>query len=209
MKTEDLIEQLSQESAAQAKRPGHSEFFACAGCGLALAAAIVIAAYGIRPDYLSSAWTIGLKTAFGVAALLALLPLVSRALEPATSVSRLAAPALAFAVLSLIIAFTALALDHSWNGLMLNMGIPICLERVPLIAAPGAALMFWTARKYAPTRLGVAGAAIGAFAAAVSIVAYSWFCQADTVAYVGIWYLSAIGLCAGLGAIIGRWVLRW
>ncbi len=209
MKTEDLIEKLSKEGAAPAKDPAHHEFFACAGCGLAIAAAIVVAAYGIRPDYLSAGWTIGLKTAFGLAAAAALLPLVSRVLEPTTSVASLVAPALAFAVVSLAVAFSALALDHSWNGLMLSMGAPKCLTRVPLIAAPGAALMFWAARKYAPTRLGVAGAAIGAFAAAVSIVAYSWFCQADSVAYVGLWYLSAIALCAGLGAFLGRWVLRW
>jgi hypothetical protein len=209
MKTEDLISQLAAEGPRSPKSAGHSEFYACAGCGLAIAAAIVVLAFGIRPDLANAGLAVGLKSAFGFAAAAALLPLVSRALEPTTSVRQIALPALLFAGLSSLAAFAALAIDHSWNGLMLNMGVPECLKRVPLIALPGAALMFWTARKYAPTRLGVAGAAIGAFSAAISILAYSWFCQADTVAYVGLWYLSAIVLCAAIGALVGRWVLRW
>lgn len=209
MKTEDLISQLTAEPPRSPKRTGHGEFYACAGCGLAIASGIVLLAFGVRPDLGNAGWAIALKSAFGLVAALALLPLVSRALEPTTSVRRLVLPALLFAGLSLLAALAALATDRSFDGLLLDMGVPECLKRVPLIALPGAALMFWAARKYAPTRLGVAGAAIGAFSAAISILAYSWFCRADTVAYVGLWYLSAIALCAGVGAIAGRWVLRW
>ena len=209
MKTEDLISQLAAEPPRSPKSAGHGEFFACAACGLVIAAGIVFVAFGVRPDLANAGWAVALKSAFGLAAVVALLPLVSRTLEPTTSVKRLALPTLLFVGLSLLAALAALAIDRSFDGLLLDMGVPECLKRVPLIALPGAALMFWTARKYAPTRLGVAGAAIGAFAAAISILAYSWFCQADTVAYVGLWYLSAIALCAGVGAIVGRWVLRW
>ena len=144
MKTEDLLNKLAADGPSSRRDPGHREFYACAGCGLVLAGVIVVAAFGIRPDIVSAGWSVALKTAFGLGAALALAPLVSRALEPTTSVRRLAAPALLFAAFSLIAAFTALAHDHSWDGLMLNMGLPECLKRVPLIALPGAALMFWT-----------------------------------------------------------------
>lgn len=209
MNTEDLIQRLATEGQTAPKPRGHVAFYLCALCGLAAAALIVVLSFGARPDVAQAGWAIGLKSAFGLAAALAFLPLLARALEPATSVRRLAAPILILASLSLFAAFAALALDRSWDSLLLNAGLPECLKRVPIVSTPGAALMFWAARKFAPTRLGVAGAAIGGFAAALSILAYSWFCQADTIAYVGLWYLCAIALCAGLGAAIGRWALRW
>jgi len=209
MKTEDLINQLATDPSRSPRSASHGEFYACAGCGLLIAAGVVVMAFGIRPDLADAGWSVALKSTFGLAAALTLLPLVARTLEPMTSVTRLALPALLFAGLSLLAALAALAMDRSYDGLLLDMGVPECLKRVPLIALPGAALMFWTARKYAPTRLSVAGAAIGGFSAAISILAYSWFCQADTVAYVGVWYLSAIALCAAVGAIVGRWALRW
>ena len=209
MKTEDLIAKLAEDARAPRRETHHGAFWQCAGCALLVAGLAVVLGFGVRPDAAHAGAAIALKSFFGLGAALSLLPLVARVLEPTTSVRSLALPVFVFAAASVLVAGTALATDHSWRGLLLNMGWPECLMRVPLLALPGAALLFWSARRYAPTRLALAGAVIGAFSASIAIIAYSWFCMADSVAYVGLWYLGAIAICAGIGALVGPRVLRW
>jgi hypothetical protein len=88
-------------------------------------------------------------------------------------------------------------------------GFPECLRRIPILATPVAAALLFVARGLAPTRLTLAGAALGGLSGAIAAVAYSWFCPVDSLAYVATWYLASILLCAALGALFGRWLLRW
>jgi hypothetical protein len=64
-------------------------------------------------------------------------------------------------------------------------------------------------RAFAPTRLALAGAAIGAFAGGVGAMAYAMYCPTDSVAFVTTWYTVAIAVCAALGALVGSKFLRW
>jgi hypothetical protein len=91
----------------------------------------------------------------------------------------------------------------------LGGGFPWCLVLVPVLAAPTAAGLLWLMRAFAPTRLALAGAAIGAFSGGVGAMAYSMYCPVDSVAFVTTWYVVAIALCAALGAVAGSRLLRW
>jgi hypothetical protein len=77
------------------------------------------------------------------------------------------------------------------------------------LGAPTAALLIWLMRAFAPTRLTMTGAAIGAVSGGVGAMAYSMYCPIDSVAFVATWYALAIALCAVLGALIGGKLLRW
>eukprot|EP01035_Chromulina_nebulosa_P066711 gene66711-biopygen48978 len=63
-------------------------------------------------------------------------------------------------------------------------------------------------REAAPTRLALAGAAIGALSGGVGAMVYAMFCSVDSVAFVTIWYVVGIGLAAAIGAMVGARLLR-
>lgn len=208
MKTEDLIAQLALEPAPRAKGVA-APIAVCAGAGLALAGAIVVLGFGIRPDLASAGAAIALKSAFGAAAALATLPALILLCQPNTKVGPAALALAGLFALSVLAAVSDVVGARSLANLGLSMGVPECFGRVPLLAAPMAAIMFLMVRSMAPTRLTLAGAAIGAFSGSVAIVAYAWFCRMDTIAYVAAWYPGAIAICAALGAVIGSRALRW
>ena len=208
MKTEDLIAQLAAETPPRAKGVA-APIAACAGAGLLLAGAMVAFGFGIRPDFASAGPAIALKSAFGLTAALATLPALILLCQPNTKIGAVGFATAALLALCVLGAVADLVGAHSLANLGLSMGVPECLERVPLLAAPMGAIMFFMVRSMAPTRLTLAGAAIGAFSGSVAVIAYAWFCRMDTVAYVGAWYTGAIVICAALGAAIGAWALRW
>jgi len=81
--------------------------------------------------------------------------------------------------------------------------------RILIIAAPLYGAVLWVMRRTAPTRLATAGAAAGLFAGAVAAVIYGLYCQETAAAFVVAWYSLGIAACAALGALIGRYLLRW
>ena len=208
MKTEDLIAGL----AAQPTRVLSSQkiwLAMTASAGLVMASAIVGLGFGIRSDASVAGLAISLKSTFGLIAAIALAPLVLNLAQPNTVLGRLKLPIVGFVAVSIAAAIAAIWNEGSLAGLALHAGVPECIKRVPLLALPMSTVMFLVARRLAPTRLTLAGAAIGAFSGAVSIIAYSWFCTGDSVAYVAVWYLTSIVICGLLGAAVGARVLRW
>jgi hypothetical protein len=89
---------------------------------------------------------------------------------------------------------------HSWHVCSLNifaLGIPMLL------------LGLWAVRGMAPTRPTQAGFALGLFAGGAAATIYGLHCPENTFTFVALWYSLGVLLVAGLGALIGRWALRW
>ena len=76
-------------------------------------------------------------------------------------------------------------------------------------AAPPLVGLIAAARTLAPTRLRLAGGAIGLAAGGLGAAAYALHCQEWTAPFLAVWYSFGIGLCALTGAFIGPQVLRW
>lgn len=152
-----------------------------------------------------------LKALFSAAAAAAILPLALQLMKPGRPLGwRLGAIGVfvAICVMAAAIALMGEAPDQrmlAWMG----GGFPWCLVLVPLLAAPAAALLLWLMRDFAPTRLGLAGASIGALSGGIGAMAYAMYCPVDSVAFVVTWYVVAIALCAALGAVLGSKLLRW
>jgi hypothetical protein len=70
------------------------------------------------------------------------------------------------------------------------------------------ALFLWL-RKQAPTRPALAGMAAGTLSGAMAAMAYALTCPVDSAAFVATWYPLAITACAALGALAGKFALRW
>ncbi len=84
-----------------------------------------------------------------------------------------------------------------------------CVPRIMIFSAPTFVASFWMVRGMAPTRPSLAGAAAGFFAGAVGAATYGLWCQESAAAFVVAWYALGIAVCATIGAVIGRWLLRW
>jgi hypothetical protein len=93
-----------------------------------------------------------------------------------------------------------LILGDSWQ---------VCAIDILTVSIPTFFAMFWTFRKLAPTRLMLAGAAAGLLCGATGASVYAFHCVEYTAPFILIWYTSGIAAAAGIGALLGRWALRW
>lgn len=211
MKTHDLIDVLARGAGSAEKRRWRMQLAATLLVGLAVAAVLVALGLGVRPDIGVAPMPVMMKAGFSALAAAAILPLALQLMKPGRPLGwRIGAVAL-FVALCAGATFIALmgetpeARMRAWTG----GGFPWCIVLVPVLAAPTAAGLLWLMRAFAPTRLTMAGAAIGALAGGVGAMAYAMYCPVDSVAFVTTWYVLAIALCAALGALIGGRLLRW
>ncbi len=96
-----------------------------------------------------------------------------------------------------------------WHTLMMGQTARVCSVLILVLSLPIFAGVFWAMRQLAPTRLAVAGAGAGILAGAASATLYGFHCPETAAPFILIWYTLGIVLAACLGAIAGRWLLRW
>jgi hypothetical protein len=211
VKTEHLIELLVR-GVEPAERPRWMRRIALTVlAGLAASALLVIIGFGVRPDIGVAQMPVMMKALFSAAAAAAILPLAMQLMKPGRPLGWRIGAVAAFVAVAALATGVALMGEMPERRLeaWLGGGFPWCLVLVPVLAAPTAAGLLWLMRAFAPTRLALAGAAIGAFSGGVGAMAYSMYCPVDSVAFVTTWYVVAIALCAALGAVAGSRLLRW
>jgi hypothetical protein len=210
MKTSDLITMLSRGVEPENSK-WRMRMALTLLAGLAIAAALVVAFMGMRPDIGTATLPVLLKAGFSALAAACVLPLAMRLMRPGAPLGWRIAAVLIFmgvSALATLIALLGLPSElrlRSWTG----GGFPWCIVLIPLFAAPAAVLLAWLARSLAPTRLTLAGAAIGALSGGLGAMAYAMYCPVDSVAFVTTWYVAAIAICAAVGAVLGSKLLRW
>lgn len=212
MKTDQLIDLLAK-GVEPAERPRWRQRLALTLLvGLGVAVLLTAIGLGVRPDIGAARMPVMMKAMFAAAAAAVILPLAVQLMRPGRPLGwRLAAVALFFAVAALAV-FIALmgAPEDRRMDMWLGAGrVPWCVLLIPLLAAPTAALLLWLMRAFAPTRLALTGAAIGALSGGLGAMAYAMYCPTDSMAFVVTWYSVGIGFCAALGAAIGARFLRW
>lgn len=89
---------------------------------------------------------------------------------------------------------------HSWHS---------CSRNILVLGLPMLALGLLAVRGMAPTRPVAAGFATGLFAGGVAATVYGLHCPENTFTFVALWYSLGVLLLAALGALAGRWTLRW
>jgi len=85
----------------------------------------------------------------------------------------------------------------------------LCMSAIPVLSLPilGAAMV--GLRHGAPARPAAAGAIAGLLSAGAAATLYASHCTDDSPLFVATWYTLAAGIVAGLGALVGRRVLRY
>jgi len=85
----------------------------------------------------------------------------------------------------------------------------VCAANILALSLPGLAATLLVLRGMAPTRPALAGFAAGAFAGGVAATVYGLHCAESTMVFVGVWYTLGVLAVGALGALAGRWFLRW
>jgi hypothetical protein len=111
--------------------------------------------------------------------------------------------------IGIALAKLALAAPEARMPMLMGGSSMHCLRNILLMGAPTLAVALWAMRSLAPTRPTLAGFAAGVLSGAVCATIYGLHCGESTMAFVGAWYTLGVALCGLLGAILGRWALRW
>lgn len=210
MKTDDLIDALA--AGIEPVRPARLSPILLAGAMLAAVLAVVLL-LGVRPDLHQAMQgpTLWMKALYTAALAVAAMGLATRLGRPGVR----AAPALiALALIAGVamlwggIEMAATPADQRmemWMGRSSSLcGLYILLAS--LFAAP---LVFLSARRLAPTRPTASGAALGLVTGALAATAYGLHCAESTAAFVATWYTLGVAAAGLIGAVIGRFALRW
>jgi hypothetical protein len=212
MLTSDLIRAI----AADASRPGiplGQAWRIAVLAAILLAATVFLAALGPRHDIVQALHTIRFPFKFVVTLTLATctVPLVIALATPgATLARRLPLLLLAPGLLAAAMAAELLVVPSSqWMARTIGTNSLYCLGMIPLIGAAPLAAFLLTLRHGAPTRPGIAGAAAGLLAGALSATFYAAHCTDDSPLFVAVWYSLAIAILAALGAIAAPRLARW
>lgn len=115
----------------------------------------------------------------------------------------------ALAVLALL-AGTLAWMQSDWAMPMLMGGTAlVCPWLIIMTAAPLLAVLLGMMRRFAPASPTMAGLAAGLLAGGFGAAAYAFYCGETSMMFMATWYSLGIALTALLGAIIGRYLLRW
>jgi hypothetical protein len=211
--TDDLIERLAADLKPTPKRAVAARLALGAGVGAALSAVLVLATIGLRPDLAAAMeqamfWA---KLAYPLSLGALALWTCERLARPAGSAKGrfgwVALPVLALAAL----AAWQLAQAPPQGRMPMLMGhtARVCPWLILTFSIPPLAGLVWAVRGLAPTRLRLAGAAVGLAAGGAGAAAYAFHCDEMAAPFLAVWYTLGIAAVGALSWLVGPRLLKW
>jgi hypothetical protein len=210
---DQTIWSLAQDLRPVRSRSATARLLTGGGGGLAISVFLVGLCLGYRPDMaeggLPAIFWVKLAYALGLGLLgLGVVERLSRPAAPAAGRALwMLAPLLGMAGLAAVQFIDAPATGRA--HMVMGASANVCAWRILLFAAPPLAGLVWAVRGLAPTRLTVAGGAVGLAGGGLGAAAYALHCEESAAPFVAVWYTLGIVLCAALGAGLGSRTLRW
>jgi hypothetical protein len=212
MKTDDLIRAIAEDVTPAGLHPQRRLALALAGA-VAAAAVLFLLLLGPRGNALASLaeprFVLKFLVTLGLAA--TAVGLVLRLIRPGAAVG-LWRSALLLAPGLLLVGISGELLSlpaERWMAALVGVNSRVCLTYIPLMGLAPLGLILLALRSGAPTRPALTGAVAGLIAGGISAAFYASHCPDDSPLFVATWYVLAIALLAGLGALLGRRLLRW
>jgi hypothetical protein len=210
---DDLIDRLAEDLRPTRRTELPRWLFAWTAAGVVMAAVLMIAWLGLRPDLIQATgnmmfWTkFAFTTAFTVLGGLAALNLA----RPGGSMLR---QALGIVVLVALMGAAGIVQmlimgPEETRRLVVGSTALVCPFYIVALSAPVYAATVLAMRRAAPTSPTLAGFAAGLLAGAAATWVYAFHCTESGMPFVTIWYTTGVLIAAVLGAAIGRFALRW
>ncbi|MET3519174.1 NrsF family protein [Mesorhizobium abyssinicae] len=212
MRTEDLIKALDADVGSKAMPLGSAWRMAVAVAAV-VAAAVFWLTIGPRPDLMVAMHTMRFlsKFVFTIALGVSAFGLIRALSSPGAPTARATAwMALAPALVGVAVILELFAVPRAeWGTRLVGSNMMICMAFIPLIGLGPLAVFLWVLRHGAPTRPVLAGAVAGLLAGGISATFYAAHCFDDSPLFVATWYTLAVVILTGLGALGGRFFVRW
>lgn len=211
MKTDDLIDALA--AGLQPARPARLNpwLLAVAAAASVAAVAVLLEVHHGLAEVLSSP-TLVLKGLYTAVLAGAALWLGLRAGRPGADVRTPLIALLGVVGVAILWGAIELAAAPADQRMAVWLGgtWTVCGPNILMVSAAAALPVFLAARSLAPTRPGFAGMALGVAAGAMGATAYGVLhCPESTAAFVATWYTLGIAAAGLIGAVAGRFALRW
>lgn len=211
MKTDDLIDMLSRDSASEP--PPVRSLVRTTALAAVPSLLVVLLVLGLRLDWpdLTARAGLALKLLLALSVVALAFTRLRSATRPEVS---LAGSLRAFALplaLALLLALGSLTVQRAgdWTGAMFGDTLAVCLTAIPLLSLPMLAAILWVLRQGAVSDALRAGLLAGLLAGGTSVLIYALHCTEDDPAFFGLWYTLGVTIVMLLGGLIGRQVLRW
>lgn len=212
MKTDDLIAAIAADADAP-RAPIGWVVWVAAAVGVVATALLFANLLPTRPDMGAALgdWHFLFKWGFSftllATALVLAVNLARPQWPPRTSMLLLLAAPL---VLAIGVVGEMMSLPASfWMPSMIGTAPMACVVYIPILSGLPLAVMIIALRQGAPARPAFAGAVAGLVAAGIGASFYATHCQNDSPLFLAAWYVLATAIVAGVGALLGAWLLRW
>lgn len=210
---DDLIDRLTDDLKPTPRTALPMRLLGWTAFGVAIAGALMLAWLGLRPDLMAAAGTMMFWSKFAFTSLFALLGGLAalRLARPGGSMARVAAWIVGLVALMGIAGIVQMLLmgpDHV-RTLTIGGSALVCPLYIVALSAPIYAAVAFAMRRAAPTNPTLAGFAAGLLAGGAATWVYAFHCTESGMPFVTIWYTLGVLIVAGLGALIGRFALRW
>ncbi|MBL8593690.1 MAG: DUF1109 family protein [Devosia sp.] len=212
MTTEELIAALVADLPTR-RHPPQALLPAAVLASVVWAGAALTLTIGVRPDLAIVAGTGAFLFKFVVTITLAAtaLGLVRSSFSPGFPSTPapwilLFAPAL----LAVAVVIELQTLDSGlWAMAATGKNRLLCLVAIPALGIVPLGGLILVLRRGAPMRPTLAGFYAGTLAGGIAATAYALYCTDDSALFMATCYSPAIAALAGLGAVLGRRLLRW
>ena len=168
---------------------------------------------GMRPDIATAATTMMFWSKFGYTMALAIVGGAATVVL-ARPVGRTRWPWLAaLALLAVLLIGAVIQLARAEPDEMMPLIVGgtslVCPWRIVVLSLPVLLGSILALRRFAPANPALAGFAAGIMAGGTGACIYSFACAENGMMFLLLWYTLGIAIVAGLGALLGRFVLRW
>jgi len=213
MKTDDLIEALAGRLEPASPRAPLAWLALWVAAGVAVSFLVMVLWRGLRPDLHVAMTTPMFWSKFFYTLMLgaAALWLAERMGRPGAKVSRPAR-----ALQAVVLGFIALAVgrymaadEPARHSLLMGHSAMLCPWCILVLSLPILAGALYGLRRFAPTRPTLAGFAAGLAAGGAGAFVYAFSCNESGMPFVAVWYTLPVLLAGLIGAVAGRFTLRW
>ncbi|KKC37462.1 hypothetical protein WH87_13160 [Devosia epidermidihirudinis] len=211
--TEELIARLTADLKPVRPTAMRRLLIAVLVPALLVSAGLMLIWLGLRPDISAAFGNMMFWTKLGYTAALALFGLVATlALSRPDGHIRWPWIAALLVLAGMVVAgFTQLILAGPDNMMPLIIGSSalVCPLYVVVLSLPVLAAALAALRRFAPGRPTLAGFAAGIMSGGIGASIYSFHCDENGLMFLALWYTLGIAVVAIIGAVAGRFLLRW